>query len=197
MELQLRHPCFRPDGAADAERAVFLPPDHQRGDVDAAIAEIERVPVPQQRAVVIDHPRQRAGAGGGGGIDIEHVLAEAALVDGHVVERPADRLCAVLTEHTLRQAGELEEEDIPAFPKLREGPRLTHADHRVRHIHDDELGERADLGDGKGPGDDRAPIMRDQHHLIYRMFSRRQIDEGANVCREMIQRIRPHTLRLV
>ena len=76
----------------DVERGILFAPDEQRRGFDAAIADVDGALMTQQRAVIIDHGGDRAGALRRFGVDIEDLFAKIFLADGHVPERFTDRL---------------------------------------------------------------------------------------------------------
>ena len=125
-------------------------------------------------AIIVDHRRERTGAAGVAAIMIDNFRREGGFVDCHAREGLADGLGTARAEQGFGEPGQLKKGDVPAFAFLRPTAAQHIAEHPwVGHVHDDQAIEHAWISQREDPGDDGAPIMRDEQAAPAACLARR------------------------
>src|SRR5206468_9514712 len=139
------------------------------------------------RDVALQHPaRDRAVVAHAGGEDaglreLTDVAIDVALREAVDREHLPDRREVVLRREALRDAGELEEEDVPALLHLPPDEEVPEHDAEVRDVQDREPLEHRLMDLGEAPRDDAAPVVPDDVRAIAaeRSHEARDVAGGA------------------
>ena len=92
----------------------------------------------QQRAIIIEHRRERAGLCGCILIDAQDFIGEARLVHRHAAKSLRNRGAAISRQRLFRNTRQLKEKNVPGLLQLPECSQSLLRKCGMRDIHDDQ-----------------------------------------------------------